>query len=453
MRIAVIGTGYVGLVAGTCLADSGNDVTCVDVDEAKIAQLRAGDVPIYEPGLQELIERGVREQRLSFSSQLEPAVGRADVVFIAVGTPGNGSGEADISAVLAVGREVGRALRGPCVIVCKSTVPVGTNHRLREAIGSAARHPFDVVSNPEFLREGCAILDFTRPDRVVIGADSQRARDMMGQLYAPFTEPERPLFFMDPRSAEISKYAANALLATRISFMNEMAALCEKVGADIEEVRRAVGADRRIGLSFLQAGAGYGGSCFPKDVKALVAMGRAHGVPFALAQTVEDVNERQKRLLVTRVSEHFAGLGGVAGRRIALWGLAFKPQTDDLREAPSLAVIDGLARLGADIAAYDPVAMPAARRLIGDAGGRLRYAQSGYDALDGADALVVVTDWNEFRQPDWGRVAALLKHKVLLDGRNLYDGKALRALGFTYSGIGRPLADPGALGRAMEAKG
>lgn len=451
MHIAVVGTGYVGLVVGTCLADTGHEVICVDADEPKIARLRAGEVPIYEPGLAELIERGTREQRLSFTSQLVPAVARAQVVFIAVGTPPSATGDADLSAVLDVSREIGAALRSYTVVVCKSTVPVGTHVRVHAAIASVTKQPFDVVSNPEFLREGVAVGDFMRPDRVVIGTTSERARAVMTQLYAPYVAPERPLIFMGPASAELSKYAANTMLAMRISFINDIASLCERIGGDVEEVRRAVGADKRIGSSFLSAGVGYGGSCFPKDVKALAATARAAGATFPLAEAVERINERQKHWLVDRVRMHF-GSRDLAGRRIALWGLAFKPSTDDLREAPSLTVIEGLVAAGAQVVAYDPVAMPAMQKLIGDCKGNLRYARSTYDAIDGADALLLVTEWNEFRQPDWARVAMLLRGKVIFDGRNLFDPVELGSRGFIYAGVGRLAASGCSPSLAMVGK-
>jgi UDPglucose 6-dehydrogenase len=432
MRIAIIGTGYVGLVAGTCFADSGNDVVCVDIDERKIHMLQAGEVPIYEPGLEELIRKNAREKRLSFSTDLAAAVGPSQVVFIAVGTPEGESGDADLQYVLAAAEQIGRAMRQYTVVVDKSTVPVGTADKVREAISKVTKVEFDVVSNPEFLKEGAALDDFLKPDRVVIGADSERSRKVMGELYAPFVRTENPIFYMDTRSAEMTKYAANAMLATRISFMNDMAALCEKVGADVDFVRKGLGADRRIGYPFLFPGVGYGGSCFPKDVKALVAIGREYGLELDLLRAVERTNERQKKLLVNKAVKHFGG--SVAGRTFGVWGLAFKPKTDDMREAPSLEVIEGLLGKGAKVVAHDPVAERSARRYFGD---RIRYAELPYDAVEGVDALFIVTEWNEFRHPDFERMKSLMKTPVIFDGRNIYDPVRMRELGFTYLGIGR----------------
>jgi UDPglucose 6-dehydrogenase len=432
MRIAIIGTGYVGLVAGTCFADSGNDVVCVDIDERKIHMLQAGEVPIYEPGLEELIRKNAREKRLSFSTDLAAAVGPSQVVFIAVGTPEGESGDADLQYVLAAAEQIGRAMRQYTVVVDKSTVPVGTADKVREALSKVTKVEFDVVSNPEFLKEGAALDDFLKPDRVVIGADSERARKVMGELYAPFVRTENPIFYMDTRSAEMTKYAANAMLATRISFMNDMAALCEKVGADVDFVRKGLGADRRIGYPFLFPGVGYGGSCFPKDVKALVAIGREYGLELDLLRAVERTNERQKKLLVNKAVKHFGG--SVAGRTFGVWGLAFKPKTDDMREAPSLEVIEGLLGKGAKVVAHDPVAERSARRYFGD---RIRYAELPYDAVEGVDALFIVTEWNEFRHPDFERMKSLMKTPVIFDGRNIYDPVRMRELGFTYLGIGR----------------
>jgi UDPglucose 6-dehydrogenase len=432
MRIAIIGTGYVGLVAGTCFADSGNDVVCVDIDERKIRMLQAGEVPIYEPGLEELIRKNVRERRLSFSTELAPAVAPAQVVFIAVGTPEGESGDADLQYVLAAAEQIGRAMRHYTVVVDKSTVPVGTADKVREAIAKVTKVEFDVVSNPEFLKEGAALEDFLKPDRVVIGVDSERARKVMGELYAPFVRTENPIFYMDTRSAEMTKYAANAMLATRISFMNDMAALCEKVGADVDFVRKGLGADRRIGYPFLFPGVGYGGSCFPKDVKALVATGREYGLELDLLRAVERTNERQKKLLVHKAVKHFGG--SVAGRTFGVWGLAFKPKTDDMREAPSIEVIEGLLGKGAKVVAHDPVAERSARRYFGE---RIRYAELPYEAVEGVDALFIVTEWNEFRHPDFERMKALMKAPVIFDGRNIYDPARMKELGFTYLGIGR----------------
>jgi UDPglucose 6-dehydrogenase len=433
MRIAIIGTGYVGLVAGTCFADSGNDVTCVDIDERKIRMLQAGEVPIYEPGLEELIRKNVKERRLSFTTELATAVSPAQVVFIAVGTPEGESGDADLQYVLAAAEQIGRALRQYTVVVDKSTVPVGTADKVRQTIARVTKVEFDVVSNPEFLKEGAALDDFLKPDRVVIGASSERARRIMGELYAPFVRTENPVIYMDTRSAELTKYAANAMLSARISFMNDMAALCEKVGADVDFVRKALGADRRIGYPFLFPGVGFGGSCFPKDVKALVATAREHGLELDLLRAVERTNERQKKLLVNKALKHFGG--SLAGRTFGVWGLAFKPKTDDMREAPSIEVIEGLLGKGAQVVAHDPVAERSARRYFGD---RIRYATLPYEALEGADALFIVTEWNEFRHPDFERMKALMKSPVIFDGRNIYDPARMRELGFTYQGIGRP---------------
>ncbi len=432
MRIAIIGTGYVGLVAGTCLADSGNDVTCVDIDSNKVGMLQRGEVPIYEPGLEELIRKNVRERRLTFSTNLAEAVGPAHAVFIAVGTPEGESGDADLQYVLAAAEQIGRALRQYTVVVDKSTVPVGTADKVREVISRVTDVEFDVVSNPEFLKEGAALDDFLKPDRVVIGVDSERARKLMGQLYAPFVRTENPVLFMDTRSAELTKYAANAMLATRISFMNDIAALCERVGADVDCVRKGLGADRRIGYPFLFPGVGYGGSCFPKDVKALVATGRENGLELDILRAVERTNERQKKLLVQKALKHFGG--SLEGRTFGVWGLAFKPKTDDMREAPSIELIEGLLAKGARVVAHDPVAEPTARRVFGE---RIRYAKVAYEALEGADALFVVTEWNEFRHPDFERMRALMKSPVIFDGRNIYDPTHMRELGFTYAGLGR----------------
>jgi UDPglucose 6-dehydrogenase len=432
MRLAVIGTGYVGLVAGACFADAGHDVTCVDIDAAKIAALERGEVPLHEPGLSELVARNVREQRLAFTTALPEAVRGAAVVFIAVGTPGLATGEAEVRPVLAVAKAVGQALTGYAVVAVKSTVPVGTGERVRAAIAAETAKPFDVVSNPEFLKEGAAIDDFLKPARVIIGTESERARKVMEDLYAPFLRREKRILFMDVRSAELTKYAANAMLATRISFMNDMAALCERVGADVELVRQGLGSDSRIGAEFLYPGVGYGGSCLPKDVRALLATGREVGLELGLLAAVEATNERQKTFLVEKARRHF---GSLAGRCFAVWGLAFKPRTDDLREAPALKLIDALLSEDAQVTVYDPAAMPNARRHFGD---RVTFAELPYDALGGADALFVVTEWNEFRAPDFARMKALLKTPVVFDGRNIYAPSRLRELGFTWYGVGRP---------------
>jgi UDPglucose 6-dehydrogenase len=434
MRIAVVGAGYVGLVTGTCLAESGNEVTCVDADEARVRTLQAGRSPIYEPGLEELVLRNMREGRLRFGTDLAQATGRAKVVFLAVGTPEGENGDAELRHVLEAAEEVARAVKHYTVVATKSTVPVGTADRVQQIMDRGARFEVDVVSNPEFLKEGAALEDFQRPDRVVVGARTDRAHRIMRELYAPFVRTERPVLAMDPRSAEMVKYASNAMLATRISFMNDVALLCEKVGADAEQVRKGMGADTRIGYPFLFPGIGYGGSCFPKDVKALLAAGRRHGVDLDLLRAVEKTNERQKRQLLVRALRHF---GELAGRSFGVWGLAFKPRTDDMREAPSVDVIEGLLGKGARVQAYDPVAMERARRRFGD---RVALAPGPYEALEGADGLFVVTEWSEFRNPDFERMKAVMRTPVVFDGRNVFDPAELRALGFVYYGIGRPPA-------------
>ena len=432
MRVAVIGSGYVGLVAGTCFADSGNDVVCVDIDEKKIVGLKAGIVPIYEPGLDELIERNAKAGRLSFTTDLASAVRQSEIVFIAVGTPEGETGEADLQYVLAAARSIGKAIERYTVIVDKSTVPVGTADLVRMEIASVTTVEFDVVSNPEFLKEGAAIDDFVKPDRVVIGTESERARELMGELYAPFCRQRDRILFMDTRSAEMTKYAANAMLATRISFMNEIARLCERVGADVEAVRMGVGTDSRIGLPFLYPGTGWGGSCFPKDVKALYTMGRENGLDFSLLRAVSQVNDEQKRTLLSKATRHFGN--NLDGKTFGVWGLAFKPKTDDMREAPSIVLIEGLLGKGAKVVAHDPVAHETARRVFGD---RIGYADTPYGAVEGVDALFVVTEWNEFRRPDFDRMHALMKAPVIFDGRNMFTPKKMRERGFTYYGIGR----------------
>jgi UDPglucose 6-dehydrogenase len=432
MRIAVIGTGYVGLVAGTCFAESGNDVVCIDIDEEKVAKLRAGVVPIYEPGLEELLKRNVHDGRLSFTTKYEDAIPGAQVAFIAVGTPPGEDGSADMKYVLSAARSIAKHMSGYVVVVDKSTVPVGTARKVREVIAGLTKHPFDVVSNPEFLKEGAAIDDFMKPDRVVIGAQSARALEVMEELYGPFVRTGNPILQMDIESAELTKYAANAMLATRISFMNEIANLCSKVGASVDMVRKGIGSDERIGSRFLFSGVGYGGSCFPKDVKALMSTSEQHGMEFKILEAVESVNEAQKRLLFEMVSKHFGGK--LTGKKFAVWGLAFKPNTDDMREAPAVVVIDLLLNAGATVVAHDPEAMAEAKRhYLGD---RVAYADKPMDALAGADALILITEWNEFRRPDFEAVKRLLKQPVIFDGRNIYRRKTLIDLGFTYYGIG-----------------
>jgi len=438
MKLCVIGTGYVGLVAGTCFAEGGNDVVCVDNAVEKIEALRRGDVPIYEPGLGELIRRNVSESRLSFSTDVVDAVRRSLVCFIAVGTPSGDDGSADLKAVMAVARDIGRAMDGYRVIVAKSTVPVGSSARIREAVASASTHPFDVVSNPEFLKEGAAIEDFMKPDRVVIGSTSPRAIEIMRELYEPFVRTGNPILAMDNASAEMTKYAANALLATRISFMNEVANLCERVGADVDQVRRGISYDRRIGHHFLFPGVGYGGSCFPKDVKAVIRTAHEQGLAFPVLAAVEKVNEEQKRRLVDKVATHFGEK--LTGRRFAVWGLAFKPRTDDMREAPSITVVEGLLGRGATVAVHDPEALGEARKQFAD---RVSYHRVNYEALKDADALLIVTEWNEFRRPDFARMKQLLRQPVIFDGRNLYEPEIMREHGFTYFPIGRASVRPG----------
>jgi len=431
MKIAVIGTGYVGLVAGACFAESGNDVICVDKDGAKVRTLRAGRMPIYEPGLEEIVRRNRHENRLTFTTTLPKAVRSSSIVFIAVGTPQGEDGSADLQHVLEVAREVARAMNGYKVIVDKSTVPVGTAARVREVIRRETTHPFSVVSNPEFLKQGAAIDDFMKPDRVVIGAEDPRAREIMQELYAPFTRTGAPIMMMDCASAELTKYAANAMLATRISFMNEVANVCEAVGADVDEVRRAIGADRRIGTSFLFPGVGYGGSCFPKDVKAMIHFASQKDYDFRILRAVEEVNSSQKTRLGTKMRLHF---GTLKGRTIAVWGLAFKPRTDDMREAPAIPLIKMLLAEGVNVQAYDPEATKVAKGIFGN---KVTFATKNYDALKGADGLAIVTEWSEFRRPDFEKMRKLMRSPVIFDGRNLFEPEQMKQSGFTYYSIGR----------------
>ena len=432
MKIAVVGTGYVGLVAGACLAESGSDVVCVDRDEAKIRTLRRGKMPFYEPGLEELVKRNRQEGRLTFSSTLARAVKDSTIIFIAVGTPPGEDGSADVQQVLGVARDVARAMNGYKVIVDKSTVPVGTAARVREVVRRETTHPFSVVSNPEFLKQGAAVDDFMRPDRVVIGVEDPRAEGLMREVYSPFTRTGAPIMVMDCASAELTKYAANAMLATRISFMNEVANVCELVGADVDQVRKAVGSDRRIGPSFLFPGIGYGGSCFPKDVQAMVHFAAKKDYQFQILRAVESVNAYQKTRLVTKMKQH---LGSLKGKVVAIWGLAFKPRTDDMREAPSVTIIEALLGAGAKIQAYDPEAVESARRIFGN---RVRFAAGNYDALKGADCLAIVTEWNEFRRPDFDRMRKAMRSPVIFDGRNLFTPDQMKEHGFSYYSIGRP---------------
>jgi UDPglucose 6-dehydrogenase len=433
MRIAVIGTGYVGLVVGACFAETGNEVICVDKDAAKVAMLRRGRIPIYEPGLEELVRQNRGLKRLTFTGDLRTAVRRSEVIFIAVGTPTGEDGSADLKHVLGAAAEIAGAMNGYKVIVDKSTVPAGTSELVRQTVAARTKLPFSVVSNPEFLKQGAAVDDFLKPDRVVIGASDAKAARIMKDLYRPFTRTGAPIMVMDCASAELCKYAANAMLATRISFMNEIANVCELFGGDVDKVRQAIAADRRIGSSFLFPGVGYGGSCFPKDVKALIRSSAEKKYTFRILRAVEDVNVAQKSRLLTRLDRHFGKK--LKGRTIAVWGLAFKPRTDDMREAPAITIIEGLLARGAKVRAYDPEAREVARTHFG---ARVQFSKNAYDAIQGADALLIVTEWNEFREPDFDRMKRLLKQPVIFDGRNLYDPVAIRNLGFEYSSIGRP---------------
>ncbi len=432
MKIAVVGTGYVGLVVGACLSENGSTVACIDKD----ATLTSGKMTIYEPGLEEIVRRNVAEERLTFTTELATAVQASEIVFIAVGTPQGEDGSADLRHVLDVARAIGQAINKYTVIVDKSTVPVGTAALVKQTIAGETSQPFSVVSNPEFLKQGAAVEDFMKPDRVVVGVEAgdDRAERVMRELYAPFTRTGAPIMFMDTASAELCKYAANSILATRISFMNEVANMCEKVGANVDHVRRAIGADRRIGMSFLFPGVGYGGSCFPKDVKALLKSAIDRGYDFKILSAVEAVNDRQKLRLVEKIVEYFGGEKNVAGKTLAIWGLAFKPRTDDMREAPAIVLIERLLALGAKVRAYDPEANETARCIFGD---RITLCDKSYDALTGADAMVLVTEWNNFREPDFEKMRRLLKAPVVFDGRNIYSAEHLRALGFTYFSIGR----------------
>lgn len=430
MRVAVIGTGYVGLVAGACFADTGNDVVCADIDQAKIDRLNRGEIPIFEPGLGEIVHKNAAARRLTFSSDVDKAIAGAEAVFIAVGTPSRPDGSADLSAILDVAARIGRQLAAYKVVAVKSTVPPGTHGLVKAAIAVAAKAPFDVVSNPEFMKEGAAIDDFLKPDRVILGVESERAAEILKELYEPFVRTGKPMLVMDPASAEMSKYAANAMLATKVSFMNEIARLCDAANADVEAVRRGIGSDSRIGPQFLFAGLGWGGSCFPKDVRALASLGREKGVPMRIADAVDAVNRDQRTLFAARMIER---LGSTKGR-VALWGLSFKPKTDDLREAPAVDLINSLLAAGIEVSAFDPVAVEGARALFGT---RVQFAPGMYEALEGAQACVLVTEWNEFRHPDFDRMKRLLAKPVLFDGRNVWDPERISGLGFEYHGIGR----------------
>lgn len=433
MKIAVIGTGYVGLVTGTCFAETGNKVTCVDIDVNKVNKLANGQITIYEPGLEKIFLRNLKEGRLKFTTNLAEGVDDAQIIFLALPTPPGADGSADLKYVLGVAADLGKILKEYKVIVDKSTVPVGTADKVHKAVAANYAGEFDVVSNPEFLREGVAVDDFMKPDRVVIGTNSERARKLMGELYAPFVRQGNPIIFMDEKSAELTKYAANSFLATKISFMNEIAQLCEKLGADVDMVRRGIGSDERIGKRFLFPGIGYGGSCFPKDVQALIKSADEVSYDFKILKAVEVVNEKQKLHLMPKIEAYFKN--DLKDKHFALWGLAFKPNTDDIREAPALYLIDALTKAGATVTAFDPEAMPNVEAQIGD---KVVYAKDQYSALEGADALIIATEWGEFRTPEFEQLDAKLKHKVIFDGRNVFDTDKIRSLGYHYESIGRP---------------
>jgi UDPglucose 6-dehydrogenase len=437
MKIAVVGTGYVGLVTGTCFAETGNTVTCVDIDVNKVTKLMSGEITIYEPGLEKIFLRNLKEERLFFTTDLEKGIRDASIVFLALPTPPGENGSADMRYVLGVAEELGKIMKGYKVIVDKSTVPVGTAEKVRETIAKNFKGEFDVVSNPEFLREGVAVEDFMKPDRVVVGTSSERAKKLISELFAPFVRQGNPVIFMDERSAELTKYAANSFLATKISFMNEIAQLCELMGADVDMVRRGIGSDDRIGKRFLFPGIGYGGSCFPKDVQALVNSSNEVNYEFKILNAVMEVNESQKLHLLPKIKRYFND--NLKGKHFALWGLAFKPNTDDIREAPALYMIDALTEAGATVCAFDPEAMNNVRQAIGD---KIQYAESQYAALKNADALIIATEWNEFRTPDFLKIASHLKNKAIFDGRNLFDTTAIRDLGFHYESIGRASVEP-----------
>jgi len=432
MRISVIGTGYVGLVTGTCFAETGNTVTCVDIDKGKIEKLSNGKITIYEPGLDHLFLRNLKEGRLQFTTSLAEGVKGAQIIFLALPTPPGEDGSADLSYVLGVSEALGKILEKYTVVVDKSTVPVGTADKVREMIAKHCKTEFDVVSNPEFLREGVAVDDFMKPDRVVIGTSSEKAKEVMQQLYAPFVRQGNPVIFMDERSAELTKYAANSFLAAKITFMNEIARLCELLGADVDMIRKGIGSDDRIGKRFLFPGIGYGGSCFPKDVQALVRSAQEVGYDFKILQSVMEVNTEQKTYLVPKIKSYFNG--DIKGKKIALWGLAFKPNTDDIREAPALYIIEDLLREGATVTAFDPEAMPGVKKLLGD---RIGFAANQYEVLEGADALVIATEWSVFRTPDFDLMAARLRDKVIFDGRNVFERSVMEAQGYHYESIGR----------------
>jgi UDPglucose 6-dehydrogenase len=439
VKLAVVGTGYVGLVTGTCFAETGNDVTCVDIDAAKVKKMQAGQVPIYEPELEALFKRNIKEGRLHFTTSLRDGIKEAEVIFLALPTPPGEDGSADLSYVLDVAEQLGALLKHYTIIIDKSTVPVGTAERVRADIAAGTKVPFDVVSNPEFLREGFAVSDFMKPDRVVIGSSSKKAREILKELYAPFVRQGNPIYFMDERSAEMTKYAANSFLATKISFMNEIANLAELVGADVDAIRLGIGADERIGRRFLFAGIGYGGSCFPKDVKALVHIAHENNYDFKILEAVETVNDFQKRVLVNKVEDYYQGK--LAGKRFALWGLSFKPDTDDIREASALEIIEDLTAAGAKVVAYDPVATENVKKYFGSQP-NLTFASDAYQALKGTDALLIATEWAEFRTPDFAKIKAALKQPVIFDGRNIYEPEQMKKLDFYYDSIGRRTVKP-----------
>lgn len=433
MKIAVVGTGYVGLVSGTCFAETGNKVTCIDIDQRKVDKLSSGQITIYEPGLEKIFLRNLNEKRLTFTTSLAEGVKDAAIIFLALPTPPGADGSADLKYVLGVANDLGKIMTDYKVIVDKSTVPVGTAEKVYNAIAANFKGEFDVVSNPEFLREGVAVEDFMKPDRVVIGVKSERARQVMAELYAPYVRQGNPVIFMDEKSAELTKYAANSFLATKISFMNEIAQLCERLGADVDMVRRGIGSDDRIGKRFLFPGIGYGGSCFPKDVQALIKSSEEVGYDFQILKAVEDVNEAQKLHLMPKISAYFNN--DIKRKHFALWGLAFKPNTDDIREAPALYVIDALIAAGATVTAYDPEAMPNVKAVVGD---KIGFVDNQYNCLDNADALIIATEWAEFRTPDFEMISERLKNKVVFDGRNLFDKDQMKKIGFFYESIGRP---------------
>lgn len=437
MKIAVVGTGYVGLVTGTCFAETGNDICCVDIDADKINKLKAGQITIYEPGLEKLFLRNLKEERLHFTTNLEEGIKDATIIFLALPTPPGENGSADLKYVLGVAEDIGKILTSYKVIVDKSTVPVGTAQKVHNAVAKNYSGEFDIVSNPEFLREGVAVDDFMKPDRVVVGTTSERARKVMDELYNPFVRQGNPIIYMDERSAELTKYAANSFLATKITFMNEIAQLCERLDADVDLVRRGIGSDERIGKRFLFPGIGYGGSCFPKDVQALVNSSKEVGYEFGILNKVMDINEKQKLHLVYKIKRYYKD--DVKGKHFALWGLAFKPNTDDIREAPALYIIDALLKEGATFSVFDPEAMNNVKSLLGD---KIQYCENQYDALKDADALIIATEWNEFRTPNFLKIVTALKNKVIFDGRNVFDVNAIRELGFYYESIGRAISIP-----------